>query len=148
MKSKPQCKLCTYLIILIQYWFINCKKCTTQHRMLIGETEKGGEELVGIFCTFNFPLNLNLHWLIHLVVWQKPAQYCKGIILQLKKKRKKCKKQKTALKEVLIKKKKTKKKKNLRKEMRNLTSASYYCTSLGNLHNILKQLKYPKYYKR
>ena len=94
MKSKPQCKLCTYLIILIQYWFINCKKCTTQHRMLIGETEKGGEELVGIFCTFNFPLNLNLHWLIHLVVWQKPAQYCKGIILQLKKKEKNAKNKK------------------------------------------------------
>ena len=24
-------------------------------------------------------------WLIHVVVWQKPAQYCKAIILQLKK---------------------------------------------------------------
>ena len=25
-------------------------------------------------------------WLIHAVVWQKPTQYCKAIILQLKKK--------------------------------------------------------------
>ena len=24
-------------------------------------------------------------WLIHVVVWQKPTQYCKAIILQLKK---------------------------------------------------------------
>ena len=24
-------------------------------------------------------------WLIHVDVWQKPAQYCKAIILQLKK---------------------------------------------------------------
>ena len=23
-------------------------------------------------------------WLIHIVVWQKPTQYCKAIILQLK----------------------------------------------------------------
>ena len=23
-------------------------------------------------------------WLIHIVVWQKPAQYCKAIFLQLK----------------------------------------------------------------
>ena len=23
-------------------------------------------------------------WLIHVVVWQKPTQYCKAIILQLK----------------------------------------------------------------
>ena len=26
-------------------------------------------------------------WLIHVAVWQKPTQYCKAIILQLKKKR-------------------------------------------------------------
>ena len=25
-------------------------------------------------------------WLIHVDVWQKPSQYCKAIILQLKKK--------------------------------------------------------------
>jgi len=25
-------------------------------------------------------------WLIHVVVWQKPTQHCKAIILQLKKK--------------------------------------------------------------
>ena len=28
-------------------------------------------------------------WLIHIDVWQKPTQYCKAIILQLKKKKKK-----------------------------------------------------------
>lgn len=41
-------------------------------------------------------------------------------------------------KSINLKKEKLKKKTNLRKEMRFLTSASYYCTSLGNLHNILK----------
>ena len=57
-------------------------------RMLIGETEERKEELMGILYTFHFPLNLKLHWLIYLVVWQKPAQYCKGIILQLKRRKK------------------------------------------------------------
>ena len=28
-------------------------------------------------------------WLIHVDIWQKPAQYCKEIILQLKIKKKK-----------------------------------------------------------
>ena len=36
-------------------------------------------------------------WLLHIVVWQKPTQYCKAIILQLKKK--KNRKLKTLLKE-------------------------------------------------
>ena len=80
--------------------------------MLIGETEGAGEELMGIFCIFNFLLNLNLHWLIHLVVWQKPAQYCEGIILQLKKKEKNAKKKKNCTKiSINLKKEKLKKKK-------------------------------------
>ena len=29
-------------------------------------------------------------WLIHLDVWQRPAQYCKALTLQLKKEKKKC----------------------------------------------------------
>ena len=28
-KSGPQCKLWPWLIIMYQYWLINCKKCTT-----------------------------------------------------------------------------------------------------------------------
>ena len=31
-------------------------------------------------------------WLIHAVVWQKPKQHCKAIVLQLKVKKKKRKK--------------------------------------------------------
>ena len=33
-------------------------------------------------------------WLIHVVVWQKPTQYCKAIILQLKYKNKERRKEK------------------------------------------------------
>ena len=29
-------------------------------------------------------------WVIHVDVWQKPAQYCKVIILQLKEKKRNC----------------------------------------------------------
>lgn len=32
--------------------------------------------------------DLNL-WLIHVDVWQRPTQYCRATVLQLKKKRKK-----------------------------------------------------------
>ena len=31
-------------------------------------------------------------WLIHVVIWQKPSQFCKAIILQLKQKNKYIKK--------------------------------------------------------
>ena len=50
-------------------------------------TQRGGMGLEGRFRREGTYVYV---WLIHIVVWQKPTQYCKTLILQLKKKNNLC----------------------------------------------------------
>lgn len=53
--------------LAVQHWELNLVLCDTQG---VGGAPRGG--------TYVYL------WLIHTVVWQKPAQYCKAIYSQLK----------------------------------------------------------------
>ena len=39
---------------------------------------------VGVGARFNREGTYEYLWLVHIVVWKKPTQYCKAVILQLK----------------------------------------------------------------
>ena len=50
-----------------------------------GKTQRDGvgrEVGAGIMCKWGWGIRVN-PWLIHVIVWQKPLQYCKVISLQL-----------------------------------------------------------------
>ena len=62
-------------------------------------------------------------WLIHADVWQKPTQYCKAILLQLKRKKEKKKKRKKERKKRMV----------WRQMLGFIPSSISYCKFLGKL---------------
>ena len=125
---------------MIQYWLINCKKCTTQVQDVNRGDWRSGRGAYGNFLYFQFSSEPKPALADSPCCMAETSTILWRNYSPVKKKRKKMQKIKNCTKiSINLKKEKLKKKKtNLRKEMRFLTSASYYCTSLGNLHNILK----------